>query len=270
MTKILLRSEIEDLQEMPLKQINFMLNFQYNLKNPHNYVERYRVYKYINIANRHQMEFIVLDKFTKSFGKIIMDDYRVSHNPYISSKVYANLMNSRNVNQNKNQTVYQRNYPKYLQSKYYGQIKKIMRNKNKKVGIKEIIKAIEKQLNVAVEINLLDDDFKGLLTYVKSKDFLAQIEKSIEKAESVGRGFCDDQSRLNISEYLKNCKLNNFSEFFNLSYVQKEYLRILSQKEFNEKVISKIKQKDFLNDYDLFKNGNRQKFTFNFEVKKKD
>lgn len=243
-----LEREIDFLQEMTLGEINFMLNFEYNLQNQKFYFckQRYRVIEYINVHKRHEMELVVLDTETEEVGKIIMDDYHVSANPYIKNKTYINLMNSKFGGEKYGN--YKNNYPHYLQSKIYRQVKDIL-NKKDKMTVSQILKAISIYLNVEINLDLKDDDYHGLFSFIKSKELIEYVKKSIN----------------NIPTILNEIKRNNFikqkginfgrKNEIKVSLVQACYASINDKMTFINKVNNSIRNDEFKKIFHSFRTG---------------
>ncbi len=230
MKKNNLESEIDFLQELTLGDINFLLNFEYNLREHKNvfFELRYRVDEYINVHKKHEMEFIVYDTKGTDIGKIVMDDFRVSVNPYITNKTYLNLMNSRFGGRQHGK--YTDQYPYYLQSKIYRQVKEILK---KSITANQILEAVSNYLNV--KVNLQKNDGQDLLTFLKSKRFLEYIKKSIEKVSEISNQIkINNKLRKEGVKVRKNNKLK-------LSTAQACYAKINNRDDFINHVDANLK-----------------------------
>lgn len=220
------------IKNMAKRHIEFMLNFDEIVKTKVNSEYRYKIFKLLNpVAEQTALEFKILDTKEKKLYKIIMDDYTVSINPFLSNKTYIQLMNKKFSRFSiDGQSTYQNRFAKYLQEQLIGRLKAIVKNvDDKKIQLKfsEIIDYIEKSLGFKDKeakkyLKKHAKNIEQLLQVVSSTEFKIIIKNS-EKYER----FLKDSSQSIISKLLD---VNDADEIT-----------------FQDKIANRVK--DFFNDF---------------------
>lgn len=176
------------IRNMTKENVEFMLNFEEIVKTKVSTPYRYKIYKCLNpMKEDTAIEFKILDTKENKIYKIIMDDFIVSVNPFMSNKTYIQLMNRRFARPyDERKSVYQNRYARYLQSQLVERLTTIAKKVDKqKIQLKfdEIIDYIDKSLgfkdeNVKRFLKSKAKDIEQLIKIVASAEFKNYIKES--------------------------------------------------------------------------------------------
>ncbi len=169
------------------ESIEFLINFEEIMKtkiNPRNY--RFKIDKTVEPFNNNVVKLKIKDCLSKKSYGIILDDYAISVNPFLSQKTYRQLMNYKwnTKDWKENLSYYEKGYITYLRYLILSRLKQIKTKIEKgKLDLKlsEIIRYTEQSLKVregTIRQVYSGNDFKSLIDFVKSPEFLEVIKAS--------------------------------------------------------------------------------------------
>ena len=218
-----------------MSNLEFLFNFEDIVKNKINPVDyRYKIIKVDKLFDRYRLYLTVKDTKDMQNYKIVLDDFYVTKNPFLSNNTLQNLMNTKYFKSSHLDTSYFTRYKKDLKTKILEQLIRIKKREEKNEKSYELKLIIDAMLQ-SIKIKKADfsKKFRGknlnsLISFVKTKEFLELLSKS-NKVVKLQEGLYNISSFDRILEKLSN-QIQQEAKYLNYPTFEKKLELFLTDK----------------------------------------